>query len=65
MIAINKAVEVNNMDSLMDYFEEEQERPCYNSFFDLNEPEILSKSEYEQMEFKKYGYAVINDNDPL
>ena len=51
-------IEIENMDTLLEVLEEEQERPCYNSFLDLNEPEIVDEFTYEQMRYDKYGYAV-------
>ena len=48
-------VEVNNLETLMEFLEAGQEKPCHNSFLDLHEPEILDEADYKQMQFKKYA----------
>ena len=63
MINADVPIEVENMDTLLDFLEAGQERPCHNSFWDLDEPEIQDDFTYKQMQFKKYGYAVSNVGD--
>jgi len=60
MINTDAHIEVENIETLLDFLEEEQERPCHNSFLDLHEPEILDDFTYRQLHSKKYGYAVSN-----
>ena len=63
MIDVNVPVKVENIETLLEFLEDEQERPCRNSFWDLYEPAIMDDFTYRQMQFKKYGYAVSNAND--
>ena len=63
MVKVDVSVEMENIDTLLELLEEEQERPCHNSFLDLDEPEILDDFTYRQLQFKKYGYAVSNSDD--
>ena len=56
-------VEVNNLETLMEFLEAGQEKPCHNSFLDLHEPEILEEADYKQMQYKKYAYAVKEVDD--
>ena len=53
---------VSNMDTLVEFLEDQQERPEKNSFLDLQEPEILDEFTYRRIQrsSKKYGYAVKN-----
>lgn len=55
-----RPLEVNNLETLVEFLESEQERPIENTFLDLHEPEILDDFTYRQLQFKKYGYAVKN-----
>lgn len=66
MVDINDQIPVTNLNTLLENLEDEF-RCVYPhaGLLDLYEPEILSKAEYEKLEFKKYGYAVINDNNKL
>lgn len=63
MINVNVPIKVENIETLLEFLEDEQERPCRNSFLDLYEPAIMDDFAYRQMQFKKYGYAVSNAND--
>ena len=63
MINVDVPVKVENMETLLEFLEDEQERPCHNSFLDLHEPAIMDDFTYRQLQFKKYGYAVSNAND--
>ena len=63
MINVDVHVKVENMETLLEFLEDEQERPCHNSFLDLHEPAIMDDFTYRQLQFKKYGYAVSNAND--
>ena len=65
MINVNVPVEVVNMETLLESLEDEQERPCHNSFLDLDEPAVMDDFTYRQMQYKKYGYAVSNADDPF
>lgn len=53
-----ESIEIENMDTLLEVLGEEQERPCHNSFLDLNEPELMDDFSYRQMQYNRYGYAV-------
>lgn len=63
MIDVNASQEVDNMETLLEALESEQEMPEENSFLDFNEPKILDDWTYRQLQFKKYGYAVSNSPD--
>ena len=61
-IPLEIPIEINNLDDLVEFLEDQQEKPEENSFLDLHEPEILDDFTYRRMqrETKKYGYAVRN-----
>ena len=63
MIKVNVPVNVENMETWVEFLEDGQERPCHNSFMDLHEPEILDEIDYKQVQYKRYGYAVRNIDD--
>lgn len=64
MINIDEPVEVVNMETLLEFIQEgRSERIEHAGFIDLNEPAIMDDTTYRSMEFKKYGYAVVNHND--
>lgn len=65
MMDVNDSTEVTNMETLIQALDDEQERSCHNSFLDLNEPEIIDDFTYRQLQYKKYGYAISNANDPF
>lgn len=58
MINVNAPVEVENLETMLEYLESEQERPYHNSFLDLDESEIMDDLDYKQKQFKRYAYAV-------
>lgn len=63
MINVDVPIKVENMETLLEALEDEQERPEHNSFMDFHEEAILDESMYRQLQFKKYGYAVSNATD--
>lgn len=63
MINVDVPIKVENMETLLEALEDEQERPEHNSFMDFHEEGILDESTYRQLQFKKYGYAVSNATD--
>lgn len=63
MINVDVPVKVDNIETMLEFLEDEQERPCHNSFLDLHETEILNEFAYRQIQFKKYAYAVRNIDD--
>lgn len=63
MINVDVPIKVENMETLLEALEDEQERSEHNSFMDFHEEAILDESTYRQLQFKKYGYAVSNATD--
>lgn len=63
MINVDVPIKVENMETLLEALEDEQERLEHNSFMDFHEEAILDESTYRQLQFKKYGYAVSNATD--
>ena len=63
MINVDVPIKVENMETLLEALEDEQERTEHNSFMDFHEEAILDESTYRQLQFKKYGYAVSNATD--
>lgn len=54
MIIADEPIEVNNFETLLEYLEEKQERPCNNSFLELSEEILLDENTYNHMQFRKY-----------
>ena len=53
MINVDVPIKVENMETLLEALEDEQERPEHNSFMDFHEEAILDESTYRQLQFKK------------
>ena len=51
MINVDVPIKVENMETLLEALEDEQERPEYNSFMDFHEEAILDESTYRQLQF--------------
>lgn len=63
MINVDVSMKVNNVETMLAFLEDEQKRTCHNSFLDLHETEVLNECAYEQLQFKKYAYAVRTIDD--
>lgn len=50
--------EPRNLEEAIEIIESRKEKVVHNTFLDLQEPEILGESDYKQMQYKKYAYAV-------
>lgn len=52
-----------NLEEAIEIIEAGKEKVVSNTFLDLQEPEILGESDYKQMQYKKYAYAVKTVDD--
>lgn len=65
LINCDAPIKVVNMETMIETLEGEQERPCFETFLDLNEPALMDDWTYRQLQWKKYGYAVVNAEDKV